>query len=165
LTSSSTLSPFPGLIPSSVADHLLRLSLTPKPYSQGTKQILVEHPAFLPPGTSSVTLLPHPHPSPSPFLLISSQYPETYFTWNPQWPHLSGSQKNFLPGNTQSSCSHKNQGVQRKPRKNCSPNKDRTRYQYQELNLSKPRYLDIRIKAQCVTVKTVCFHGSPATLL
>lgn len=48
-------------------------------------------------------------PSSSPFQSVSSHYLETHFTWTPQWPQLSRSQRNFLPGNTQQPYSPKNQ--------------------------------------------------------
>lgn len=49
----------------------------PCSYSQGTKWILQEHSAFLPPVNSV-----NPPPSPSQSLSGSSQYLETHFTWN-----------------------------------------------------------------------------------
>lgn len=66
-----------SLIPSHVAD-LLWPQLTCYPYSQGTKQILMEQPAFLPP----VDLLSLPTSSPSSFLSVSPQY-LAHFTKNP----------------------------------------------------------------------------------
>lgn len=51
-----------------------------------------------------------------PSLSVSFQYLETYFTQNPEWPYLTESQKNSLPGNTQPAHPPKNQRGKQKPR-------------------------------------------------
>ena len=58
---------------------LLDPLLTFYPHSQGTKQILIEHLAVLPP----VNLLSLPTTNPTSFLSLSPQYLETHFTKNP----------------------------------------------------------------------------------
>lgn len=63
---------------------------------------------------SPVNLIFLPPPSPSPFLRVIFPYLETHFIWNLQGPHLLGSQKNFLPGNTQQQHSPKYQSEQQK---------------------------------------------------
>lgn len=76
-----------------------------------TKQILTEHPVFLPP------VDPLSPSSPSPFLSNSSQYLETHYTRDPQMSHLPGTpRKIFLPGNTHPPHSPKNQRGKQKPR-------------------------------------------------
>lgn len=112
------LHPVSSVIPSTVADNLLWSLLILCPHSQVIK-ILVEQPAFFLPVFPSA-----PRPSSFPFLSFSSHYPETHFTQNPQRPHLSGSQKSSLPGNTKLPKPSKNQWGQQKMR-NTQPIKTR----------------------------------------
>lgn len=66
--------------------------------------------------------LSQPYSRPSPFPSISYQYLKAHFTWNPQWPQVSGFQKNFQPGTTQPPHFRMNQRGQEKPRnKNTHP--------------------------------------------
>lgn len=118
----------PSLFSSSTPDYLLLLTLCP--YSQKTKQIQVEHPAFLPPVGSQA------YPSqPVPLLSVSFQYLETHFTWKHQWPHILGSQKNFLPDNTQLAHSPKKQKRQQNQGTKHLSNKE-SKYEYLELHAS-----------------------------
>ena len=111
-------------------------SLTLGPHSHENKQIIVEHPLSLPmdPLNSSST---------SPHLGISFQFLETHCIQKSQGPHVAGSQKPFVPGNTQLSLPFppKNQREQQKPR-NKTPHKDKTRYQHLEFKLPQTHCLD-----------------------
>lgn len=105
------------LLKSSGGRYQLGILLASSPHSRRTKLILLEHTAFLPPRTLSAT-----PPSSSLYLNVRSQYLETHFTQNLQWPHLPGSQKIFLPGNTQPFPNNKgirNQGPE------CAHNKEK----------------------------------------
>lgn len=99
-------------------------------YSLWSLKILMAGPAF----PSPVDLLNSPHNS-FPFLSVSLQYLETLSTQDPRWPHLSGTQRYFLLGNSQLPHSTKNQRGDRKPRIEHSPNKDKARYQHLGLHL------------------------------
>lgn len=68
-------------------------SSTPWPSSQGTKQILVKHPVLYPSVDSTS--------SPKPITILKAHLmPRNIFYQEPPWLHLSGSQKNSLPGHT-----------------------------------------------------------------
>lgn len=81
--------------------HRLAAVTSPSFSAPFPRQMLVEELAFPP----RVDFLSSPLSESSlfPFLSVSSQYLETHSTWTlpPQWPHLSGSPKNYLPDNTQ----------------------------------------------------------------
>lgn len=102
----------PNLILSSVSEDLLWPLLALCPHSQKTKKILVVCPALLllwiPPALHVSSL--------SQFINGSSQYQETHSTWNPHWPHLVGSQKHCIKGNSQPPHSTKIQRWQQNPR-------------------------------------------------
>lgn len=61
--------------------------------------------------------IPHSTPSQPTHLSVSPQYLDKHFTWNPQWLHLAGSQKNYLACNAQPTHSPKNQRRQQNLRK------------------------------------------------
>lgn len=89
-------------------------------HSQDTKQLLMEHSAFIPP------VNPLRLPNPSLFPSVSSQNLEISSTFF-QWPHLSGSQKNFFFSSTQLSHTPKNQKGQQEPRGKSPKSEDKTR--------------------------------------
>jgi hypothetical protein len=74
----------------------------------------MERPAFLSPPNALSPFTPHP------FLSVSSQHLQLQPTWNPQWSHLAGPQKNSLWGNPQPPHSPKIQRHQHKPRNRTS---------------------------------------------
>jgi hypothetical protein len=82
----------------------------------------MEHPALLPLQTLSSFSSPFLFPFPS----VSSQFLDAHFNWNPQRPHLSGSQNNFLAGNT--TLSKEPERATETKELNTHPNKNMTRY-------------------------------------
>ena len=78
---------------------LLPGALTLCPTPRATKQMLVEHSAFLHP----VDLLNTTSSKPIPMPKCQIQVPWHIIPGNWQWPHLSGSQNKFLPGNSATS--------------------------------------------------------------
>ena len=80
-----------------MADYLLWPLLTLCPRSQETKQSLVGHGVFLLPAYS-LQLTPV-----KPILIPNYQLPmpRNLLYLEPQWPHLTGFQQYFLPGNTE----------------------------------------------------------------
>lgn len=94
--------------------------LIPYCHYQDTKELLMEHSAFIPP------VNPLRLPNPSLFPSVSFQNLEIYSTFF-QWSHLSGSQKNFLFSNTQLPHTPKNQKGQQEPRGKSPKSKDKTR--------------------------------------
>lgn len=98
-TDFSPLSATPSAIPQShpqlCSSPFAVTSSRSLPHSQKTKRTQVEH----------ITIFPlvdpyNPSSQPTPLQSVGSQYQETRLTWNPQRLQLTGSQKNFLPGNT-----------------------------------------------------------------
>lgn len=63
-------------------------------------------------------------------LSLNSPYPEPHFTWNPSWPHLSVSQKNYQPDDKQPPHFSMNQRGQQNTRKKASTHITKTKHMY-----------------------------------
>lgn len=133
--------------PGSSPAHFWCFLLTLDPLSQGTNLRRSWFNSLIP--SLLVKLLRCP--SPSPTLSSQTQYPDTHFTWNPQCPPLSVSQRILLSGNTQPPHSHKNQRENRNQRIKSTPNKNKTMYQHKSC-------LGITKKTQLIIGRTMCLH-------
>lgn len=119
--------------------------LIPYCHSQDTKQLLMEHSAFIPP--MNPLRLPNLPLYPS----VSSQNLEIYSTFF-QWSHLSGSQKNFLFSNTQLPHTPKNQRGKQEPRGKSPKSEDKTRIPAPRIAII-PKAKENMIKERDISIK------------